>query len=184
MPKKRLAIFCGSSTGHHPAYSASTRELARELYQRGIGAVFGGGHVGLMGLLADELMGLGGEVIGVIPRKLMEREIGHQGLTKLHVVETMHERKALMASLSHGFVALPGGIGTLEEIIEVFTWQQIGYHEKPCGFLNTQGYYDRLFQFIDHTVAEGFLSSTQRDRLMVSDEPAELIQRMLQQTGH
>lgn len=146
--------------------------------KRGIGLVFGGGKVGLMGVVADAALAHGGEVIGVIPEKLMAREVGHTGLTKLHVVSTMHERKALMADLSDGFIALPGGIGTIEEIIEVYTWHQIGYHNKPCGFLNTNGYYDRLIAFIDHMVTEGFLPARQRDELVIGQDAEELLERM------
>lgn len=132
-----------------------------------------------MGVVADEMMRLGGEVIGVIPRKLMEAEVGHRSITRLHVVETMHERKAMMADLADGFVALPGGIGTLEEIIEVFTWTQIGYHSKLCALLNTGGFYDPLLTFVDHMVQEGFLSAEQHQRLIVAAEPVTLLTAMM-----
>ena len=175
---KRLAIFCGSSKGKKPDYTQAASTVGRIMSEQAIGLVYGGGKVGLMGVVADAALDHGGEVIGVIPEKLMTKEVGHSGLTKLHVVATMHERKALMAELSDGFIALPGGIGTIEEIIEVFTWHQIGYHNKRCGFLNTNGYYDKLFGFIDHMVEEGFLSDKQRNELIVSEDPEELIRLM------
>lgn len=146
--------------------------------ERGIGLVFGGGKVGLMGKVADAALAAGGEVTGVIPEKLMTKEVGHTGLTQLHVVSTMHERKAMMAQLSDGFVALPGGIGTMEEIIEVFTWHQIGYHDKPCAFLNTGGYFDRFFAFVEHMVSEGFLSKQQQDELIIRDTPEALLEEI------
>ncbi|WP_421876316.1 TIGR00730 family Rossman fold protein [Marinoscillum sp.] len=175
---KRLAIFCGSSTGHNTLYQHEAQAVGKLLAERGIELVYGGGKIGLMGAAADACLEHGGKVIGVIPEKLMTAEVGHTGVTKLHVVKTMHERKAMMAQLSDGFIALPGGIGTLEEIIEVFTWHQIGYHDKPCAFLNTGGYYDKLFDFIDHSVSEGFLSKTQRDELIISDQIEELLVTM------
>lgn len=175
---KRLAIFCGSSTGHKSIYKQEARKVGKLLAEKGIELVYGGGKIGLMGAAADACLEHGGKVIGVIPEKLMTAEVGHTGVTELHVVDTMHERKAMMAQLSDGFIALPGGIGTLEEIIEVFTWHQIGYHHKPCAFLNTNGYYDKLFGFIDHMVEEGFLSASQRSHLMVSDSAEELLEKM------
>lgn len=173
-----LAVFCGSSSGLDPIYEQSALELARELVDREITLVFGGGSIGLMGIMADEMMSRGGKVIGVIPQKLMEWEVGHTGITKLHVVESMHDRKALMAELSEGFIALPGGIGTLEEIIEVYTWQQLGYHAKPCAFLNVNGYYDRLFSFFDQMVAEGFLKPEHRENLIIRDNAKDLFHAM------
>ena len=175
---KRLAIFCGSSTGHNSTYHQEAREVGKLLAKKSIELVYGGGKIGLMGASADACLEHGGKVIGVIPEKLMTAEVGHTGVTELHVVKTMHERKAMMAQLSDGFIALPGGIGTLEEIIEVFTWHQIGYHNKPCAFLNTNGYYDKLFDFIDHSVSEGFLSQEQRDELIISDKIQELMEMM------
>lgn len=175
---KRLAVFCGSSKGNDATYSHAAESLTHLLHQQQIGVVYGGGRIGLMGVVADTMIQAGGEVIGVIPKKLMELEVGHEGITKLEVVETMHQRKARMAALSDGFVALPGGIGTLEEIIEVFTWLQIGYHHKPCAFLNTNGYFDKLFEFVNHMVSEGFLTATQRDKLIIADTPELLLRAM------
>lgn len=180
---KRLAVFCGSRTGNNDVYANAAKELSSVLLQSDIGIVYGGGRIGLMGVIADAMMDLGGEVTGVIPQKLMDKEIGHKGITKLHIVETMHQRKAKMADLSDGFIALPGGIGTLEEIIEVFTWLQIGYHHKPCAFLNTEGYFDKLFDFVGHMVQEGFLSENQRSQLIIADKPAVLLDKM-QVTRH
>ncbi|MEQ8471894.1 MAG: TIGR00730 family Rossman fold protein [Marinoscillum sp.] len=177
MPK-RLAIFCGSSTGNQEIYQQQAIKMGQLLSSLNIEIVFGGGKIGLMGAVADAALSNGGKVIGVIPEKLMTTEVGHTGCTELHVVQTMHDRKAMMARLSDGFIALPGGIGTLEEIIEVFTWHQIGYHDKPCGFLNTNGYYDKLFAFIDHMVEDGFLSAEQRNQLVIADTPEELLEVM------
>ena len=156
-PLMRICVYAGSNPGANPAYGEAAADLARLLASRGIGVVYGGGKVGLMGILADTALAAGGEVIGVIPQDLMDREIGHAGLTELHVVGSMHERKALMAELSDGFVALPGGAGTLEELIEVYTWSQLGLHAKPMGVLNVAGYYDGLAALLDHAVQEGFL---------------------------
>lgn len=175
---KRLAVFCGSNTGKNSDYQAAAKKVGTLLAEQGTGIVYGGGNIGLMGIVADAALSAGGEVIGVIPEKLMTKEVGHTGLTELHVVKTMHERKAMMAELSDGFVALPGGIGTIEEIIEVFTWHQIGYHNKPCAFLNTNGYYNKLFSFVDHMVVEGFLSQQQHDELIIANEPDELLTKV------
>lgn len=179
MNKKRIAVFCGSRTGKNPLYAEHAAALADAMIRKDIGLVYGGGNIGLMGIIANKIMEQGGEVIGVIPQKLKDMEVAHEQITELHVVHTMHERKALMAEKSDGFIAMPGGIGTLEEIVEVFTWLQLGYHSKPCGFLNTNGFFDRLFDFLDHTVTEGFLSQEQRDCLMIEKDPNALIQRML-----
>jgi uncharacterized protein (TIGR00730 family) len=149
--------------------------MGRLLAERGHGVVFGGGSVGLMGVIADAALGAGGAVIGVIPHGLAAREVGHTGLTVLHEVETMHERKALMAELSDGFVALPGGLGTLEELMEVWTWVQLGIHRSPIGLLNVAGYFDGLLAFVDHAVAEGFVRPTHRDALVVAETPALLL---------
>lgn len=176
---KRLAVFCGSKTGHNKVYQEQAAELAAALYHSGTGLVYGGGRIGLMGVIADRMMELGGEVIGVIPQKIKDMEVAHTGITQLHVVDTMHERKALMAARSDGFIALPGGIGTMEEIIEVFTWLQLGYHDKPCGFLNTAGYFDPFFKFLDHAVSEGFFAEPQRNSLLIATEPAALVAKML-----
>ena len=175
---QRLAIFCGSSAGNNPIYKEEAYQVGKLLAERGIEVVYGGGKVGLMGVVADAALEHGGKVIGVIPEKLMEWEVGHNGLTELHIVKTMHERKAMMADLSDGFVALPGGIGTMEEIIEVFTWHQIGYHNKPCAFLNSAGYYDKFFAFVDHSVEEGFLSKQQHDELIIEETFEKLLERL------
>lgn len=178
MTQKHIAVFCGSGTGKKLIYTAEAKRLAKALHNRQLDLVYGGGNIGLMGVIADEMMALGSQATGIIPQKLMEKEVGHRNITELHVVESMHDRKALMASLSDGFIAMPGGIGTLEEIIEVFTWQQIGYHDKPCGLLNVNGFYDPLVHFIGHMVSEGFLSQKQMDRLIVEQDPEKLLTKM------
>ena len=172
---RRICIYAGSNPGTDPAYADATRGLAALLAERGIGIVYGGGKVGLMGVTADTMLAAGGEVIGVMPQALIAREIGHPGLTELRVVESMHERKALMAELADAFIALPGGIGTLEELIEVYTWSQLGIHDKGCGVLNVRGYYDGLVAFLDHAVAAGFLRPQHRATLSVAEDPAELL---------
>lgn len=174
---KRLCVFCGSSPGHDPAFAALAAQLGRTLAQRRIGVVYGGGRVGLMGVLADAALAAGGEVIGVIPKALMDREHGHGALTQLRVVDSMHERKALMAELSDGFVALPGGIGTLEELFEVWTWAQLGIHRKPCGLLDVKDFFVPLVGFLDQVVDTGFLGATPRAMLTVSTSPDELLAR-------
>ena len=174
---KRLCVFCGSSPGHDPAYGELAAQLGRTLAERGIGVVYGGGRVGLMGVLADAALAAGGEVIGVIPKPLLDREHGHRGLTQLRVVDSMHERKALMVELADGFVALPGGIGTLEELFEVWTWAQLGMHRKPCALLDVGGFFTPLVGFLDHVVANGFVNSTTRAMLMVAATPDELLAR-------
>jgi uncharacterized protein (TIGR00730 family) len=175
-----LCVYCGSNTGADPEFAAATRAMAALLAGRGIRVVYGGGAVGLMGVLADAALAEGGEVVGVIPQALMDREIGHKGLTELHVVGTMHERKALMAELADGFVALPGGVGTLEELVEVYTWSQLGLHRKPLGLLNVSGYYDGLAAFLDHAVREQFLRPEHRAVLVVESEPEALLERLEQ----
>ncbi len=172
-----ICIFCGSSFGTDPAYEDAARDTGKILAEAGITLVYGGGNVGLMGAIADAALDAGGEVIGVIPRALMEREIGHPGLTELHVVGSMHERKAKMATLSNGFVALPGGTGTLEELFEVLTWAQLGEHHKPCGLLDFAGYYEPLLAVFDHMVERGFLKEQHRKMLLVEREPAALLER-------
>jgi uncharacterized protein (TIGR00730 family) len=171
----RLCIFCGSSPGARPDYAAATEELAQLLARRGIGVVYGGASVGLMGLLADSALAAGGEVVGVIPAALEAKELAHTGLTDLHVVGSMHERKALMAELSDGFIALPGGSGTLEELFEVFTWSQLGLHRKACALLNVAGYYDGLEAFLDHAVRERFLRAEHRAMLLCEDTPPAVL---------
>jgi uncharacterized protein (TIGR00730 family) len=175
---RRVCVYAGSNPGSDPAYAGAAGALAAELAARGIGLVCGGGRVGLMGVLADTVLDAGGDAIGVMPQALIDREIGHPRLTELRVVDSMHERKAQMAELADAFVAVPGGIGTLEELIEVYTWSQLGIHDKPCGVLNVRGYYDHLAAFLDHAVTEGFLRPQHRAVLSVADEPAELLDRL------
>jgi uncharacterized protein (TIGR00730 family) len=175
---QRLCVFCGSSAGTRPEYLAAARALGRVLAERGVGLVYGGASVGLMGAVADAALAAGGHVAGVIPRALVEREIAHPGLSELHVVRTMHERKALMNELSDGFVALPGGIGTLEELFEVWTWAQLGVHGKPCALLDVAGFYAPLLAFLDHARDEGFVRERQRAMLLVDDDAARLVERM------
>jgi len=170
-----ICVFCGSRPGNDPAYEAGARRLGRTLAERGTTLVYGGGRVGLMSVVADAALDGGGEAIGVIPKALVNREISHTGLTHLHVVGSMHERKALMSELSDGFVALPGGSGTLEEFFEVQTWAQLGEHQKPCGLLNVGGYYDPLLALFDHMVAKGFLSEEHRAMVLVESEPEPLL---------
>lgn len=175
---RSVCVFCGSSPGARPAYTEATEELARLLAAEGIGVVYGGGGVGLMGKLADAVLAHGGEITGVIPRALVDREIEHRHVEDMRVVDSMHERKALMAELAHAFVALPGGIGTLEELVEVFTWSQLGLHRKPCGLLDVEGYYQRLADFLDHAVQERFLLEQHRATLMVESDPGALLERL------
>lgn len=175
---RRIAVFCGSAVGGRPAYAAAAVTLAEACARRGLGIVYGGGSVGIMGVLADAALVRGVEVIGVIPRHLQERELGHDGCTELHVVDTMHERKALMADRADAFLALPGGIGTLEELFEVYTWGQLGLHKKPVGLLDVDGYYAGLVGFLDHTVAEGFLRPEHRGFLLSGAEVDPLLDAM------
>src|SRR5579871_2561416 len=175
---KRICVFCGSSPGRRPEYREAAVQMAKELARRGIGVVYGGGNVGLMGALADTVLASRGEVIGVIPEQLMAREVGHKGLTQLHVVGSMHERKALMADLSDAFVALPGGFGTFEEFCEVVTWAQLGIIAKPCGMLNTLGYYSRFLEMFDHAVEEQFLRPENRALVLARDTVGELLQAL------
>ena len=177
---RRICVFCGSSPGSRAEYRAATEELGAELVRRSIALVYGGGNVGLMGVLADAVLKAGGEAVGVIPESLMAREVGHNGLTKLHIVHSMHERKALMADLSDAFIALPGGFGTLEEFCEVLTWAQLGLHAKPCGILNVLGYYSPLLAMFDHAVKERFLKQENR-RLVVARESATELLLALEQ---
>jgi uncharacterized protein (TIGR00730 family) len=175
---KRICVFCGSSSGSRAEYRAVTEELGVELVRRNIGLVYGGGNVGLMGVIADAVLKAGGEVVGVIPENLVAKEVGHNGLTKLHVVRSMHERKALMADLADAFIALPGGLGTLEEFCEIVTWSQLGLHAKPCGILNVQGYYSPLLAMFDHAVQERFLKRENRALVLARDSVAELLQAL------
>jgi uncharacterized protein (TIGR00730 family) len=175
---RRLCVFCGSSPGARPAYGEVAEELGRLLVAEGIGLVYGGGKVGLMGRLADAVLAEGGEAIGVLPETLMAKEIGHPGLEDLRVVGSMHERKALMAELSDGFVALPGGLGTVEELFEVYTWAQLGLHRKPCALLDVDSYYDGIASFLAHAVDERFLREDHRAMLIVEREPRALLDRL------
>jgi uncharacterized protein (TIGR00730 family) len=172
---RRVCVFCGSNPGHAPAYRSIAARLGRTLARRGITLVYGGGRVGLMGAVADAALEAGGDVIGVIPQALLDREIGHRGLTELRIVGSMHERKASMAELADGFVALPGGIGTLEELFEVWTWAQLGLHEKPCGLLDIDQFFAPLVGFLDHLVATGFVSPAHRAMLVTAESPDELL---------
>jgi len=171
-------VFCGSSHGSNPVYAEAAKNVGGELARRGIGLVYGGGNVGLMGVVADAALAGGGQVTGVIPEALMAKEVGHRGLPDLRVVKTMHERKALMAELSDGFVALPGGIGTFEEIFEVVTWAQLGLHSKPCALLNVKGFYDPLLRLLDHAIEEQFVKPKQRDLVIVESDFSALLDRM------
>jgi uncharacterized protein (TIGR00730 family) len=175
----RLCIFCGSSTGLNQAFAHQAHVLGSELARRGIGVVYGGGNVGLMGVLADAVLAAGGEVIGVIPHGLVARELAHAGITKLHVVDSMHERKALMAALADGFIAMPGGFGTLEEFCEVVTWTQLGVHAKPCGLLNVAGFYDALLAFFAHALDEKFLKPTHSEIVVAEPDPIALVDRLI-----
>jgi uncharacterized protein (TIGR00730 family) len=175
---RRLCVYAGSNAGARPEYAAAAAALAERMAARGIGLVYGGGKVGLMGVLADTILGAGGEAVGVMPQALVNREIAHTGLTELEVVGSMHERKALMAELADGFVAVPGGIGTLEELVEVFTWSQLGIHAKPYGVLDVAGFYAGLSGLLDHMVREGFLRAESRAGLVSASEPGALLERL------
>ncbi len=171
----RVTVFCGSSTGSRAAYRHAAEALAHELTSRGIGLVFGGGCVGLMGVVADAVLAAGGTAIGVIPQSLVDREIAHRGLTELRVVNSMHERKAMMAELSDAFIALPGGFGTFEEFCEVVTWTQLGLHRKRCGLLNVEGFYDPLLALFDRAVADAFIKPSNRELVVSGSDPAALL---------
>lgn len=175
---KRLCVFCGSSHGNSPVFAAAARELGEALAARGIELVFGGSHVGLMGVVADAVLARGGKVIGVLPRFMADKELAHPKLTKLHLVDTMHERKQLMAELAEGFVALPGGFGTFEEIFEAMTWGQLHLHGFPCGFFNVNGYYDPLMEFLRGSVANGFVRKEQFEALIFARSVNELFERL------
>jgi uncharacterized protein (TIGR00730 family) len=173
---KSICVYCGSSQGASEVYASGARDLAKIFVKQQISLVYGGGSIGLMGILADEVLRLGGRVTGVIPQALMDKELGHTKLSALHIVKNMHERKALMSELSDGFIALPGGIGTLEEIFEMFTWLQLGIHNKPLGLLNINGFYDQLIQFLAHLTKEKFLTPEQLNLLIHEADPALLLQ--------
>ena len=172
---KRLCVFCGSSTGSNPAYAEAAVTLGTLLAKRGIGLVYGGGNVGLMGVIADAALAAGGEVIGVIPKSLADREVAHHGVTDLRIVDSMHTRKAMMADLSDAFLAMPGGVGTFEEFFEAITWTQLGLHRKACGLLNVAGFYTPLAVFIDQAVSEGFIKPVHRAAIVVDDNSERLL---------
>jgi len=174
---KSICVYCGSSPGRQEAYANAARDLAKSLVDRNLRLVYGGASVGIMGLVADAVLHLGGEAVGVIPDALMRKELAHPNLTELHVTRSMHERKTMMAELSDGFIALPGGVGTLEELFEIWTWAQLGFHGKPCGLLNIAGYYDALITFLDHTVEEQFVREPHRSMLLVEHDPEALLDR-------
>ncbi len=174
---KRLCVYCGSNTGKDKSYKEAAAALGDTLVQNGIGLVYGGSHKGMMGQLADAVLAGGGSVDGVIPKSLLEKEVAHDGLTEMHVVESMHARKSMMAVLSDGFIAMPGGFGTLEEIIEILTWAQLQFHDKPCGLFNVNGYFNHLLSFLDHAETEGFVRPAHRAMLLVSKSPGDLIRR-------
>ena len=175
---KRLCVFCGSSHGANPAYAEAAKNLGGELARRRIGLVYGGGNVGLMGVIADAVLAGGGHVVGVIPESLMAKELGHKSIQDLRVVKTMHERKAMMAELADGFIAMPGGIGTFEEFFEIVTWAQLGFHSKPCALLNVNGFYDPLLHLLDHAITECFVKPKQRDLVLVESDFSKLLDRM------
>jgi len=175
---KRICVYCGSSAGRVPEYVQAAQQLANELVRNNIGLVYGGASVGVMGQVADAVLAQNGEVIGVIPQALVDKEVSHNGLTQLHVVSSMHERKSMMADLANGFVALPGGLGTLEELFEVLTWQQLGFHQKPVAVLNVNGYYDKLLAFLDHSVTEKFVRQAHREALIVENNATDLVAAM------
>ena len=174
----RIAIYCGANGGHDPVFKKAAAGLAAFLARQRIGIVYGGGRVGLMGAVADAALAAGGEVIGVIPHSLMEKELGHTGLTALHVPRSMHERKQMMVDLSDGFIALPGGFGTLDELFETLTWLQLSFHGKPVGLLNAEGFFDGLLAFLDHMRGHGFLKPAHRDCVLVERDPALLLEKM------
>jgi len=174
----RLAVYCGSSMGTDPAFAETARALGVEMAARGIGLVYGGGRLGLMGIVADAVMENGGEAYGVIPQALIDLEVAHTGLTELHIVGSMHERKALMTDLTDAFVAIPGGIGTLDELFEAWSWNALGYHAKPFALLNVHGFWDRMIGFLDHVVTSGFVSEARRAQLLVADGIGEAIDKL------
>ena len=176
---KRICVFSGSSPGKRPEYTEAARALGNELVRNDIQLVYGGGDVGLMGVIADTVMSAGGHVTGIIPEFLAKKEVAHNELSELHIVQSMHERKAMMSELSNAFIAMPGGIGTFEELIEVLTWQQLGIQFKPCAVLNTSGYFDHLLAQLDHAVDESFLKAIHRQMLLVETEPVEIVKTIL-----
>lgn len=177
MSIKNLCVYCGSNMGRSPDYIDQAQQFAQELVKRDIGLVYGGSSVGIMGVMADAVLAAGGRAIGILPDLLLKKELAHRNLTELHIVSSMHERKAMMIEKADGFVALPGGAGTLEEIFETWTWAQLGMHQKPCGLLNIAGYYDALGQFLDHTVEEEFIGPQHRTMLIIENDPTVLLDR-------
>jgi len=177
---KRICVYCGSSSGKKPDYAQQARSLAEHLLEQNIGLVYGGANIGIMGEVANAVLQGGGEVMGIIPKSLARKEVAHFGLSDLRVVDSMHQRKTIMADESDGFIALPGGIGTLEELFEILTWAQLGFHQKPCGLLNVESYYDDLERFLNKAVDQGFVRKQHRDMLLIKAEPAELLTSMLQ----
>jgi uncharacterized protein (TIGR00730 family) len=175
---KKIAVFCGSSSGFDPCYMEVARTLGKTLAEEKIELIYGGSRVGCMGAIADAIIENGGKAIGVIPKKLMRVEIAHENLTELHVVETMHERKAMMAELADGFIAMPGGSGTLEEWFEVLTWAQIGYHQKPCSLLNVKQYYTPLLGLFDHMIEQGFVREEYRQLIIMEENPVNLVHKL------
>ncbi len=180
---RRICVYCGSNTGNRPEFAAAARELAGVLVRHELELVYGGADKGIMGIIADAVLEQGGKVHGVIPQMLCDKEVAHQGLTELHVVASMHARKTMMAALSDGFIAMPGGFGTLEEIIEIVTWGQLRFHEKPCGLLNTDGYFDHLLAYLDRANKEGFLRTENRNMLLCDSDPASLIRQFERYTA-
>ena len=177
---KRICVFCGANTGKRDQYSTAAKDLAEELVSREIEIVYGGGRIGLMGVLAERAIELGGRVIGVIPESLATKEVAHDSISELIVVGSMHQRKAKMAELSDGFISLPGGIGTIEETFEMLTWSQLGFHNKPCGIINVEGFYDKLIEFLNHTSEEKFFMDIYRRMLIVETDPSALLERFEQ----
>lgn len=182
MKLENICVYCGSNAGRQAVYAEAARAFGRELAQRGLGLVYGGSSAGIMGILADAVLENGGRVIGVIPEALVRKEMAHRGLTEQHIVTSMHERKTMMAEKADGFVALPGGVGTLEEIFETWTWAQLGFHAKPCGLLNIAGYFDKLTAFLDHTVEEAFMRPQHRAMLAVESDPGRLLEHFARYT--
>jgi uncharacterized protein (TIGR00730 family) len=172
---RRIAVYCGSSMGSDPAFADTARALGEEMARRGIGLVYGGGRLGLMGVVADAVLQAGGEAYGVIPQALIDLEVAHTGLTELHVVQTMHERKAKMTDLTDAFVAIPGGVGTLDELFEAWSWNALGYHAKPFALLNVHAFWDGMIQFLDHVTASGFMSPARRAQLLIADSIGDVI---------
>lgn len=180
---QRICVYCGSNSGSRPEYAEAARDLANVLVRHDLELVYGGADKGIMGVIADEVLALGGKVHGVIPKMLCEKEVAHQNLTELHVVASMHDRKSMMAALSDGFIAMPGGFGTLEEIIEIITWGQLKFHDKPCGLLNVEGYFDHLLAYLDHASAEGFLRTENRAMMLVDESAVGLVQQFEKYTA-